>query len=86
MTVHVYDFDEKTMELEGLAFVRHTAQVLGITGAVGWCSVGALNPVVGKIADHFQSFTPSIVVLACLPLIGAFIGLAWPRPQVSNAS
>ena len=60
---------------------RHTAQVLGITGAVGWCTVGALGPVVGKIADHFQSFTPTIVVLACLPLIGAVIGLAWPKPK-----
>lgn len=58
---------------------RHTAQVLGITGAVGWCTVGAINPIVGKAAVHFQSFTPVIVVLACLPLLGAIIGLWWPR-------
>jgi ACS family hexuronate transporter-like MFS transporter len=58
---------------------RHTAQVLGITGAVGWCSVGAINPLVGKVADHFHSFTPAIIVLACLPLVGACIGLAWPK-------
>jgi nitrate/nitrite transporter NarK len=58
---------------------RHSAQVLGITGAVGWCSVGAINPLVGRAAVQFESFTPVIVVLACLPLLGAVVNLAWPK-------
>jgi hypothetical protein len=60
---------------------RHTAQALGLTGFVSWGTVAVVNPYVGRIADRLGTFTPVIIVVSFVPLIGALIGLAWPRDK-----
>jgi ACS family hexuronate transporter-like MFS transporter len=58
---------------------RHTALVLGLTGAVAWYFVSALNPLVGYVADQTKTYVPLFMAISVTPLIGALIGLLWPR-------
>jgi ACS family hexuronate transporter-like MFS transporter len=62
---------------------RHTAQVLGFTGASAWFAVAALHPIAGRIADNIGTFVPLFQVIVCVPLVGAFIGLLWPRHKAA---
>jgi ACS family hexuronate transporter-like MFS transporter len=60
---------------------RNTAQVLGFTGAAAWFAVSAVHPIAGRIADRIGTFVPIFQVIACVPLVGACIGLLWPRTK-----
>lgn len=60
---------------------RNTAQVLGFTGAAAWFAVSAVHPIAGRIADRIGTFVPIFQVIACVPLVGACIGLLWPRSK-----
>lgn len=64
---------------------RHTAQVLGFTGAASWYTVAALNPIVGGLADRLGTFAPVIIAVSFVPLVGAIIGLAWPNDGPTSA-
>jgi hypothetical protein len=60
---------------------RQTALCLGITGAVSLLTIGVLNPPIGKLVDRIGTFTPSLVVVGFVPMVGALMGLLWPEPQ-----
>src|SRR5262249_28395588 len=63
---------------------RRTAQVLGFTGATAWIAVASLHPIAGRIADRIGTFVPIFQVIACVPLVGACVGLLWPRHHTEN--
>jgi len=63
---------------------RHTAQVLGFTGAAAWLAVSAVHPIAGRIVDRIGTFVPIFQVMACVPLVGACIGLLWPRHRAET--
>jgi ACS family hexuronate transporter-like MFS transporter len=63
---------------------RHTAQCVGLIGALAWFLISGLNLVVGRVVDRIGTFVPVLLVVAIVPLIGAILGLLWPerpRPQ-----
>jgi ACS family hexuronate transporter-like MFS transporter len=57
---------------------RHTAQVVGFSGAVSWALVACSGPLTGAIADRTGTYVSVFVVVGCVPLLGALIGLLWP--------
>jgi MFS transporter, ACS family, hexuronate transporter len=57
---------------------RHTAQVVGFSGAVSWALVACISPLTGAIADRTGTYIWMFMAVSCLPLLGALIGLLWP--------
>src|SRR5947209_96682 len=57
---------------------RHTAQVVGFSGTVSWALVACSGPLTGAIADRTHTYVWVFVVVGCVPLLGALIGLLWP--------
>lgn len=64
---------------------RHTAQVLGFTGAASWYAVALLHTIVGPLADKQGSFVVSLIVIGFVPMIGAIIGLGWPKESFGRS-
>jgi ACS family hexuronate transporter-like MFS transporter len=60
---------------------RHTALCLGLLGCVSWLVIAAVNPPVGRLADSLGTYVPSLIVVGCVPMIGALVGLLWPEPR-----
>jgi MFS transporter, ACS family, hexuronate transporter len=59
---------------------RRPALCLGLTGSVALLSIAALNPPIGWLVDQTGTFAPCLMVVGCVPLVGAVIGFAWPEP------
>jgi ACS family hexuronate transporter-like MFS transporter len=59
---------------------RHTSLCLGIFGCAGWLAVTAINPLAGAVVDRIGTFTPSLIAVGCVPLVGALILFWWPEP------
>jgi ACS family hexuronate transporter-like MFS transporter len=58
---------------------RHTAQCVGLIGALAWFLIAGLNPVIGRVVDWTHSFVPLLIVVGCVPLAGALLNLLWPE-------
>jgi ACS family hexuronate transporter-like MFS transporter len=57
---------------------RHTSFCLGIFGSVAWLFIAIINPPVGRWVDRIGTFQDALIVVGCLPLVGAMIGFCWP--------
>jgi ACS family hexuronate transporter-like MFS transporter len=63
---------------------RHTAQCLGLLGALAWFLIAGLGPVVGYIVDRTGTFVPMLIAVGFVPLTGALLNLLWPEPARSG--
>lgn len=59
---------------------RHTSLCLGIFGCTAWLVLFVLHPPIGALVDRIGTFVPSLIVVGCVPLIGALVGFLWPEP------
>jgi len=68
---------------------RHTSLCLGIFGCVAWLVIAAINPPVGWLVDKIGTFVPALIVVGCVPLVGAGICFLWrtePAPREPEPS
>jgi len=63
----------------------HTSKCVGLIGAFAWLINSKLHPWVGHFADTHApvigKFAPMIVAAGLLPLVAAFVALAWPEKR-----
>jgi ACS family hexuronate transporter-like MFS transporter len=68
----------------------HTSKCLGLIGSGAWFINAYLHVRVGRLADHIQTpfgkFAPVLIAVGFLPLLVAFLALAWPRAPSSRGS
>jgi ACS family hexuronate transporter-like MFS transporter len=57
---------------------HHTSLCLGIFGSVAWLCIAILNPSIGRWVDFHGTFVEALIVVGCLPLVGAIIAFCWP--------
>jgi MFS-type transporter involved in bile tolerance (Atg22 family) len=60
---------------------EHTGKIVGIGGAIPWVVLSILQPIIGALRDELGTFTPMLIAIAFVPIIGAFVLLAWPRSR-----
>lgn len=56
---------------------RHTSLCLGIFGSAAWLVIAVINPPIGRLVDHIGTFAPALVVVGCVPLVGAALAFLW---------
>ena len=60
---------------------RHTSLCAGIFGSLAWIVIAVLHPPIGHLVDQIGTFSPALIAVGFVPLIGAAIGLLWPEPR-----
>ena len=55
----------------------HTARCLGMLGSLIWFCIAVMQPAAGWAVERMKTFTPMLVAVGFLPLIGVFISLTW---------